>query len=199
MTASSETGGLDKPGWRALLAAQRAEVSVQQRVSEASALAGHVAALGRGTVCCYVPFGTEPGSIALLDVLAGAGARVLLPVVPSEPGPLDWAEYSGTASLAAGRFRGVLEPAGERLGPGGIAAADLVLLPAVAVDRAGVRLGRGAGYYDRSLPFVSPGTELAAVVRDAELVPELPAEPHDVRMNAVLTPGGGLRALPKPD
>jgi 5-formyltetrahydrofolate cyclo-ligase len=71
-----------------------------------------------------------------------------------------------------------------------------VLVPALAVDRHGIRLGRGAGWYDRSLPFAGAETPLVAVVRDAELVAELPVDGHDVRMTGVLTPGLGLRALP---
>jgi 5-formyltetrahydrofolate cyclo-ligase len=55
-----------------------------------------------------------------------------------------------------------------------------------------VRLGRGAGHYDQSLPLASNGTELVAVVRDQEIFEQLPSEPHDVRMTAVLTPNRGL-------
>jgi 5-formyltetrahydrofolate cyclo-ligase len=58
-----------------------------------------------------------------------------------------------------------------------------------------VRLGRGAGFYDRSLPLAAPTALLVAVVRDDELVDRLPAEPHDVRMTHALTPHGGVVAL----
>jgi 5-formyltetrahydrofolate cyclo-ligase len=71
----------------------------------------------------------------------------------------------------------------------------VVLVPALAVDRRGVRLGRGGGFYDRSLSFCRPGARLVAVVRDSELVDELPGEPHDVPMTHALTPGGGLTRL----
>jgi 5-formyltetrahydrofolate cyclo-ligase len=66
----------------------------------------------------------------------------------------------------------------------------------MAVDRAGNRLGKGGGYYDRALPELPAGIRLVAVVRDVELVEGLPSEPHDVRVQAVLTPGAGLRLLP---
>lgn len=194
--ADTAEGPSDKKQWRARLAAQRSEISMQQQVSEATRLGTHISELNVATACCYVPFGAEPGSIGLLDMMRQAGTRVLLPVIPHEPGPLDWAEYEGPASLAPGRFRGVLEPAGARLGVTGIAAAELVLVPALAVDHNGVRLGRGAGYYDRSLRHASPQAQLAAVIRDTELVRELPAEEHDVRMTSVLTPGQGLVRLP---
>lgn len=188
----------DKAEWRARLTASRASVPPRQRASEARALHDALGALALpSTLCAYVPFGGEPGSVAWLDLLRGAGARVLLPVIPPEHGPLRWAEYTGTASLVPGRLRGVLEPAGPFLGPEALGEAGLVLLPALAVDRAGVRLGRGAGYYDRSLPHARPGTSLVAVVRDDELVDQLPAEPHDVRMTAALTPSRGLVRLPE--
>jgi 5-formyltetrahydrofolate cyclo-ligase len=70
----------------------------------------------------------------------------------------------------------------------------LVLVPALAVDHSGVRLGKGGGYYDRALSL-STGP-VVAVVRDEEFVPSLPAEPHDVRVDAVLTPGRGVVRLP---
>jgi 5-formyltetrahydrofolate cyclo-ligase len=73
----------------------------------------------------------------------------------------------------------------------------VVLVPALAVDRRGNRLGRGAGFYDRSLIYAAPQARLVAVVRDEELVDELPADPHDVRMTHALTPSGGIVTLPR--
>lgn len=189
-----------KAEWRARLLAERAAVEIGVHLAEARALAAAAATLpdtGPGhTVCCYLPFGTEPGSIAVVDALAATGARVLLPVVPDTPGPLLWAEYTGASGLVTGRFPGVREPGGSRLEPDAVGDAAVVLVPALAVDRSGVRLGRGAGYYDRTLPMADPRARLIAVVRDTEVVPRLPHDPHDVRMSAVLTPGGGLRPLP---
>lgn len=142
------------------------------------------------TVCAYVPIGSEPGSAHMLADLAEFGARVLLPVVAG-PGPLDWGWYYGPESMRPGPY-GLREPIGERLGRSALRIADLVLVPALAVDRHGSRLGRGAGHYDQSLPMASAGTELVAVVRDQEIFEALPAEAHDVRMTAVLTPSRGL-------
>lgn len=187
--------GSDKRTWRSYLRQQRSSVSARVRASEAQALADTVASAELGaTVCAYVPFGTEPGSPALLDALDAAGCQVLLPVVPAMPGPLDWAVYAG--QLVDGGFAGMQEPPGPRLGPAAIGKASTILVPAMAVDHSGVRLGRGAGYYDRSLPLASAGSVLIGVVRDAEFVDRLPAEDHDVRMGAVLTPGRGIVRLP---
>lgn len=146
------------------------------------------------TICGYVPVQGEPGSLELLDAVRAAGCRLLLPIVVGAA-PLEWAEYDGAATLRTARF-GLREPAGPRLGPGVIAEADAMLVPALAVDRRGVRLGRGGGHYDRSLPLVSGSTELVGVVRDTELVNELPAEEHDARVTSVLTPSRGVVRLP---
>lgn len=172
--------------------AERAAVPVAKRANEALALAEAVAALPGRTVCAYLPFGTEPGSAAMLDALVARGADVLLPVIPPDPGPLDWARYRGTSSLVAGRLRGVSEPSGPLLGSDAISSAELVLVPALAVDRAGGRLGRGAGFYDRTLVLAAPSAARIALVRDSELVDALPVEPHDVRMTGVVTPSSGL-------
>ncbi len=145
------------------------------------------------TLCAYVPIGSEPGSVQMLDEVAEHGVRILLPIV-SGAAPLDWAWYDGREYLRPGPF-GLRQPAGERLGAAALRIADVVLVPALAVDRSGTRLGRGAGHYDRSLSLAAPDTPLVAVVRDPELFDELPTEPHDVRMSGVLTPGRGLLRL----
>jgi 5-formyltetrahydrofolate cyclo-ligase len=76
-----------------------------------------------------------------------------------------------------------------------VATAAVMLVPALAVDRRGRRLGRGGGFYDRTLPLCARGARLVAVVRDDEVLDEVPDEPHDVPMTHVLTPGEGLVAL----
>lgn len=81
---------------------------------------------------------------------------------------------------------------GPRLGSPTLGEAELVLVPALGVDRCGTRLGRGAGFYDRSLAHLSPDADLLAVVRDPEVVERLPGEPHDVRVSGALTPGLGV-------
>jgi 5-formyltetrahydrofolate cyclo-ligase len=182
-----------KAAWRARLTAARHSVPAEIRVAEASALVSWVVALDGDPVCCYLPVDTEPGSVAMVDALVNGGRRVLLPIVTG-PAPLDWAEYHAASDLVAGPY-GLREPAGERLGPSAVGLARLVLVPALAVDRRGVRLGRGGGHYDRSLPLARPDAQLIAVVRDAELVERLPAQPHDVLMTGTLTPGLGPRPI----
>ncbi len=124
-------------------------------------------------------------------------ARVLLPVARDDadgtPQPMQWGEYQPDRLVAA--RMGLREPQEPWLPAEAVAGAAVVFVPALAVDRAGVRLGRGAGYYDRSLPLADPAAKLIAVVRDDELVDEVPAERHDVRMTHALTPRRGLIEL----
>lgn len=181
---------LAKEAVRRRLLARRATLT--DLASSAGALSHHVlaatwAAPGR-CLAAYVPIGSEPGSVALLSELTSRGCRVLLPIVSAEV--LDWAAYDG--ALVPGPW-GLREPPGPRLGRDALAAADAVLVPALAVDRRGTRLGRGAGFYDRSLGFARPTTPLVALLHDEELRDEtLPAEPHDVPMTAAITPSDGM-------
>ena len=149
------------------------------------------------TVCAYVPVGTEPGSIEMLDRLLRRSGRVLLPVARSTsdgvPLPLRWGEYRPGA-LVSGPW-GLLEPPEPALPESAVTEAALVIVPALAVDRRGARLGRGRGFYDRSLHGRDPQARLVAMVRDVEFVDELPAEPHDVPMTHVITPLRGVMAL----
>lgn len=183
---------------KAILAARRA-VTPEAHAAEADALCGHLPELVGTvqTVCAYVPIRFEPGSISLLDSLLRLNKRVLLPVARSDadgvPLPMRWGPYR-PGGLVPARL-GLQEPQQPWLPAEAVSEAAVVLVPALAVDRAGTRLGRGAGFYDRTLPLAAPTARLVAVVRDAELVDDLPAEPHDVRMTHALTPGRGLVAL----
>lgn len=149
------------------------------------------------TVCTYVPVDTEPGSIELLDMLLRRAGRVLLPVARTTsddtPMRLRWGQYR-PGDLIRGRW-GLLEPPEPWLSESALAEADLVVVPALAVDRRGVRLGRGRGFYDRSLDGAKPSARLIAMVRDEELFDELPADPHDVPMTHVVTPRRGMIAV----
>ncbi|MFC7448654.1 5-formyltetrahydrofolate cyclo-ligase [Rhodococcus daqingensis] len=192
------TDAATKAQWRARVLAERRSRDAETRDAENRALAAAAADLGialgpSATVCAYVPVGTEPGSTAILDALRPRVARILLPVA-REPGPLHWAEYHGTDALVSAPF-GLREPGEPHLPPTAIAAAAAILIPALAVDGRGVRLGRGAGFYDRTLDLADPAARLIAVIRDDEVVAELPDESHDIRVGWVLTPLGGLRAL----
>ncbi|GHC77617.1 5-formyltetrahydrofolate cyclo-ligase [Nocardiopsis terrae] len=145
------------------------------------------------TVACYYSVGGEPDTRALVHALWKRGTHVILPVFLPD-GSLDWAVFDGPDSLApAGR--GLVEPVGHRHGPRALEHADAVVCPALAVDRQGNRMGRGAGCYDRALAHKGPRTPAIAVVHDEEFVGELPTEPHDRPVDAVVTPSGGLHVF----
>jgi 5-formyltetrahydrofolate cyclo-ligase len=188
-----------KAALREQLLAARSCVADDVRAAEARMLIERLEPVvsSGSTVCAYVPVGTEPGSIELLDMLRRRSGRVLLPVARTSaddtPMPLRWGEYRPGA-LTPGRW-GLLEPPKPWLPESILAEAGLVLVPALAVDRRGVRLGRGRGFYDRSLDGRNPQARLIAMVRDVEFVDELPAEPHDVPMTHALTPHRGVVAL----
>ncbi|VBA61134.1 5-formyltetrahydrofolate cyclo-ligase [Mycobacterium attenuatum] len=189
----------DKAALRQRLQAARRLVAGDVRAAEAESFIRHLEPLAssRITVCAYVPVSGEPGSMEMLEALRRRAARVLLPVArvaaDKVPLPLLWGEYR-PGELVGGRW-GLREPPEPWLPESAVAEADLILVPALAVDRRGVRLGKGLGFYDRSLAGIGPRTRLIALVRDEELVDELPCQPHDVRMTGVITPARGLIAL----
>lgn len=137
----------------------------------------------------YVGVGNEPGTGPLLDGLAERGVRILLPVLTTDL-DLDWATYSGPDDLASARM-GLLEPTAPPLGKDAIGTADAVLVPGLAVDHRGIRLGRGAGCYDKALTRVAPDAFTCILLHDGEAIDEqLPAEAHDQPVRAAATPSG---------
>lgn len=179
---------------RALPPAARAAAAARVR----AALLDLVTRLTPRCVAAYVPIGSEPGGPELPDALAeaiGPDGRLLLPVLRPDL-DLDWARHMAGAPLRAGD-RGLREPAGTRLGVTAITEASVVVVPALAVDRRGVRLGRGGGSYDRALARVRPEAFTVALLHDGEVRDRVPAEPHDRRVRAVITPEGLLQ-LPAP-
>jgi 5-formyltetrahydrofolate cyclo-ligase len=188
-----------KAALREQLLVARSGVADAIRAAEARMLSEHLELVvtSGSTVCAYVPVGTEPGSIEIVDMLLRRSRRVLLPVARTTgddvPLPLGWGEYRPGA-LVPGPW-GLLEPPEPVLPESALGEASLVIVPALAVDHQGVRLGRGRGFYDRSLVGRDPQARLVAMVRDVEFVGELPAEAHDVPMTHVITPRRGVIAL----
>ena len=179
---------------RARLLARRRGRPPGERAAAADAVASALldGLRGVGTLAAFVPDPEEPGCGRLPEAYTELGARVLLPVIPTQGRVLEWAVYTG--ELEAGRF-GLSHPVGPRLGPTAIEAADVVVVPALAVDGVGIRLGRGGGYYDRALVHARPDAVLVTVVFDDERVDRLPREAHDRPVTAVVTPSGGWEEL----
>jgi 5-formyltetrahydrofolate cyclo-ligase len=163
---------------RAVHLAARSTRSAADLAEARSAICAHVvtrcAESAWACVAAYEPLRTEPGSTQLLSSLATLGVRVLIPALLPDR-DLEWREWrSGKPAL----------------GRGGIASADSVLVPALAVDRMGVRLGRGGGSYDRVLHRIAAGVPRAALLFEDELVERLPADDWDERVTSVVLPSG---------
>jgi 5-formyltetrahydrofolate cyclo-ligase len=179
---------------RARVLARRSALPADQRAQAGRAIRD--ALLDRpevqmaGTIAAYYSIGAEPDTRGLVYALWKRGSYVLLPVLRPD-GDLDWASYEGPDSLVPGP-RGLREPGEPMRGVDAVARADAVLVPALAVDGAGRRLGRGGGGYDRALARVGPLIPLIALVYDEELVGHVPSEDHDVPVRATASPRAGI-------
>ena len=173
--------------------ARRRALSDGERTTAAEAIAAHVLAqpiINRASrVAAYVSMATEPGTGPTIAALADHGIEVILPI-SLEGGELDWVLYSPDAAYVITPL-GIAEPDGQRLGAQALDAVDLAILPALAVDHEGHRLGRGAGYYDRALAGSS--AVKCVLLYAGEIVESLPFEEHDVPVDMVITPTGVFR------
>lgn len=181
-----------KTALRAAAGARRARTHARLRRTAGTALADRFleAFAGRvvpdGTAALYWPMRTEIDVRPLLDALAAAGMRTALPVAGSPGAPLAFVPWRPGTPLRRHRF-GMLEPAaGAPVRP------DLVVVPLLAFDGTGARLGYGGGCYDRTLRRLrrrgrvfAAGAAYAEQERDA-----VPAAPHDARLDAVVTERG---------
>jgi 5-formyltetrahydrofolate cyclo-ligase len=187
-----------KAALRARVRAARAELTEDQRRGAGRLIRDELLSFPplqmAGTVAAYYSAGTEPDTHGLLFALWKRGTYVLLPVLRPD-GELDWASFEGPDSLVPGPH-GLLEPGESRRGVDAVRRADVILVPALAADRAGNRLGRGGGSYDRALARVGPLIPVIALLYDDELLGRVPAEPHDTPVRAVVRPAAGLTALP---
>jgi len=185
---------------RRRIRAERARRTPSERAAQARALVGIALELpeiqAAHCVALYAATPTEPQTAPLRRALRTHGIGIVLPL--TRPDGLEWAWDTG-AELVRTRRRGGAEPAGPTLGPRGLLTADVVLVPALAVDTLGTRLGQGGGYYDLALPGLDPGVPVFAVVHEEEVldaaVEPLPSEPHDIAVDGALTP---LRCLRLP-
>ena len=192
LSDEAETLAVAKARLRAAVLGRRRKLTASALADAAARVQAELASVVRRgaprLVCGYVPIAGEPGGSNLPDVLVRAvagSAEVLLPVL-REDLDLDWGRYAGPSSLTL-TTRRLREPVGARLGVDAVREADLVVVPAVAVDRRGVRLGRGGGSYDRVLARVG-NAYTVALLHEGEVVDAVPAQPHDAAVRAAITP-----------
>jgi len=186
-----------KVALRRQLSARRAQIRDPERAAAGRSLRDAVLSLPEtqmaGTVAAYMSVGTEPDTRGLVYALWKRGTYVLLPVLLPDY-DLDWASYEGPDSLAAGPH-GLLQPTEAPRGASAVTSADLVIVPALAVDHDGRRLGRGGGSYDRALARVGPAVPTVALIYDHELLAEVPAGRLDQRVRMAARPRQGIIRL----
>ncbi|WP_341271976.1 5-formyltetrahydrofolate cyclo-ligase [Parafrankia irregularis] len=187
LSPSAEWPGPKSEIRRRLLALRRAGVTPDSAVLTERVLALPEVARAR-CVAAYVGMADEPDTAELLARLRARGVRILLPVVRPDL-DLDFREYGTT--LVPGAMGTREPPPSAPLVE--LARADAVIVPALAVDQAGNRLGRGGGSYDRALARTAPSTPVIALVHDREILTDVPAEEHDRRVTVIVTPSRTLR------
>lgn len=170
---------------RASRATRDAEAHIQDRIGLAAQLRSLVEAHSARTITCYLPVPGEPDTTGFIEWARGEGIDVLLPVSRQDK-QLDWVRLS-EAGTAAGLY-GIQEPIGDRLPAETASQAELLIIPACAVDVTGMRLGWGLGYYDRTLAALRPCPPVFAVVHSDEILALVPAEPHDTPVSGLVTP-----------
>jgi 5,10-methenyltetrahydrofolate synthetase len=209
---SPEAGGQPRPGPGDALEAGVEVVEAKARLRSrllalrrvagpapyAARLANRVLCLpevsGAGCVAAYVGMSGEPDTVDLLDRLRARGVRVLLPILRGDL-DLDFRQHTGT--LVPGAM-GTREPP-TAAPSASLTEAEVVIIPALAVDRAGRRLGRGGGSYDRALARVDDKVPVIAVLHDREVLEWVPAERHDRSVKIIVTPSRTLRCEPADD
>jgi len=181
---------------RRLVLARRGRLSPAERAAAAEAVAERVTALPElaegGAVLGFASFGTELPTDPVMRWVLSTGRRLLLPFV--DGAALRAAEVASVEELAPG-YRGIREPAARvAVDPG---EASAVLVPGVAFDERGARLGYGGGFYDAFLAEIDPRVPRVGLCFDLQIVEEVPTGADDERVGIVLTELRDIRA-PKP-
>lgn len=181
----------EKRALRAQIRERRRIRTSTERASAASAITQHLIDLASDLrvqdISAYLSLPDEPGTRDFLDWACEHDIRVLLPV-SREDGLLDWAPYDGGSEEVD--LLGMPTPTSELLGPIAINDVDLIVVPAAAVDRTGMRMGWGRGYFDKTLGSMEGCPPVYAVIFDDELVDSVPRERHDMPVTGAVTPSG---------
>lgn len=189
-----------KSAWRSAVARIRLQRGERRNAEHAEAFRDAVMTLPElaGVKCAsvYASRAHEPGTLPLIEALNARGIEVLLPRLG---GGLQrgWSIYSQADDLVPRSPGRPPEPSGDFLPQEQLAEADIIVVPALAADTSGTRLGQGAGWYDRTLMDARPGVPVVALVFDDEFhdasVRAIPREAHDVPVTIVVTPSAVAR------
>ena len=164
----------------ALWKTQHKPSATRQSAEIVAALEAHPAFRAANTILLYHSLKDEVDTHAFIRKWSRE-KRILLPVVTGDD--LELRLYTGPEDLTIGAY-GIEEPTGALFTD--YSAIDLIVVPGVAFDRNGNRLGRGKGYYDRLLPRI-PSAYKIGICFPFQLVDEVPAEPFDIRMDEIIT------------
>lgn len=188
-----------KRALRADLRERRQQRSEATRSADAAGLKRQLDALlatsGARSISCYLATSTEPGTQEFIRDAVARGIRVLLPITRVD-GLLDWAVADPDGDVADGVF-GVPEPVGAVLSPLALDEVDLLIVPAAAVDRSGMRLGWGRGYFDKTIGSMQHCPPVYAAIFDSELLDEVPRDLHDQAVTGVVTPTQTITLAPR--
>jgi 5-formyltetrahydrofolate cyclo-ligase len=181
----------EKRALRAGLRERRRIMPAAERAEAEAGITRHLVQLasdlGSRSIAAYLSTPDEPGTREFLSWACERGIRVLLPI-SRDDGLLDWAPYDGNEEDVD--LLGMPTPTSELLGPIAINSVDLIVVPAASVDRTGMRMGWGRGYFDRTLGSMEACPPVYAVIFDDELVDAVPTEVHDQPVDGVVTASG---------
>jgi len=190
----------NKVAWRSAVRRARLQRGDRRNAEHAEAFRDAVLALPEfADVRCasvYASRSFEPGTLPLIEAMHTRGVDVLLPRL-GDGLQRGWSLYAGADDLAPRSPGRPPEPSGDFLPQARIADADLIVVPALAADTLGTRLGQGAGWYDRALKDARPGVPIVALVFDDEFhdaaIQRIPREWHDVPVSIVVRPSVVVR------
>ena len=189
-----------KQSLRTRLRATRSAVGAAERDARDAAIITHLTTnlADVGPVAVYVGLPGEPGGPGLPAAMAGAGHEVWLPVVAQTAAPLTWRRYRGEEFTRPGRY-GIREPvpdAGTDVPSESLFdTVEALVVPALAVDADGVRLGQGGGFYDRSVTFRPKDGILMAIVDHEEFRVTVPRTDLDIAVPTVITQHGAFTTV----
>lgn len=180
-----------KHALRVTMRERRRALDPEQRTHASAAAADHLLALPELATACslalYAALPDEADPAVAIPRLLARGVQPLFPrVVGSE---LEFVPVDGVTALVPG-FRGVREPSGDSIGPDQL---DVVVVPGVAFDADGGRLGQGGGHYDRLLARLPARTVRVGFCLAVQLVPSVPRGPHDQAVDVVVSEEGAVR------
>lgn len=186
-----------KTAWRAAVRKHRGQRSDRRLRDHALSLRGHLLQLpevaGARCASVYAARRYEPGTMPLIEELDARGIRVLVPVL-GDGLQRGWAEFVSADDVIERAPNRPPEPSGAFLPQDELRKADVIIVPALAADTTGTRLGQGGGWYDRALKDAHRDAPIIALVFDDEFHDAaqraIPRESHDIPVSIVVTPSG---------